>query len=172
MEAKLFNLFADARKSGKDQMQVYLSCKPIHAELHSLHVLPGLNRSLLKSHPRLLREIEQEMSDGKAEAGDRLHQVDRVIKETGKCESTMFAEIFIWCDEVFKVTDLQTGKVVQGYDDGKVREVLHGVRMERNVMTTGNQNHKLGNWIITDIDDLLDGNRWFCPKKVRWVNSG
>ena len=68
------------------------------------------------------------------------------------------------CDEIFCVKDLSTGVTIQGDDDGKVRRVWHLVRFEMIVETFPNNGgflpfqHKQGNWQISDIDDLLDGN--------------
>jgi hypothetical protein len=97
-----------------------------------------------------------------------------MLEQTGTIETTLFAEVFVYCDEVFRVTDLQTGALLQGYDDGKIRQVLHGVRLERLVSWTPETGKTKGNWMITDIDDLLDGNCWYAPSNVghKWWMSG
>ncbi|CAB9498011.1 expressed unknown protein [Seminavis robusta] len=170
MEPNLYNLYSEAKKSGQNQIQVYLRTKPTRAQLHSLHALPALNRSMAKKHPLLLREIEQAQSNSSTVSTVNMKQMDRIVKETGTLQTTVFAEVLVWCDEVFRVTNLETGALLQGYDDGKEREVVHGVRLE--IVSTVVPRKGKANWIITDIDDLLLGNTWYSPSGAPWYHSG
>jgi hypothetical protein len=85
-------------------------------------------------------------------------------QDQGYVESTVICQVLVECDEVFRVKDLSTGATIQGYDDEKFRKVWHLVRMETVVETHPANGiiipfeHRQGNWQITDIDDLLDGN--------------
>jgi hypothetical protein len=87
-----------------------------------------------------------------------------LLDEHMSLESTIVAQVLIECDEIFSVTDLTTGKIIQG--DGELRRVPHVVRLEVVVDTQkkygerGSHN-ELGSWQITDWDDLLDGNIWY-----------
>jgi hypothetical protein len=171
MEARLLQLFADARQSGKSQIQVHLHSQPTHAKLHSLHALPALSRSLTKTHPQWVRDLQDGTTDITRGEHFGAH-LKRAMLENGKIESTIFAEVLVYCDEIFRVTDLETGALLQGHDDGKFRQVVHGVRLERVATITADQGRTLGNWMITDIDDLLDGNQWFHPSGVGWYRSG
>jgi len=170
MEARLRNVFSSANKSGKNQIEVLLKTKPTGAEIHSLHSLPALSRSIAERYPKLIKDIEQIRVDGYASSA----YVNLVVAETDEdvIETTTFAEVLVYCDEVFRVRDIETGAVIQGYEDGKVRKVIHGVRMERVRTSSLGKGKSLSNWLITDIDDLCDGNRWFEPKGLPWFNSG
>ena len=175
METKLQNLFASAH-SGKEQIEVHLKTKPTGAHLHSLHSLPALSRSIAAKHPSLIRDIEKARLTGDPQLSGNKY-IDAVAAEMGEdhrgtIETTMFAEVLVYCDEVFCVRDLQTGAVVQGNEDGKARQVIHGVRMERVRTSTLGKGTQLSNWMITDIDDLLDGNRWYKPAGTAWFASG
>lgn len=175
MEANLQNLFSSAH-SGKEQIEVHLKTKPTGAHLHSLHSLPALSRSIAAKHPSLIRDIEKARLTGDPQYSGNKY-MEAVAAEMGKedrgtIETTMFAEVLVYCDEIFCVRDLQTGAVVQGNEDGKVSQVIHGVRMERVRTSTLGKGTTLSNWMITDIDDLLDGNRWYKPAGTAWFVSG
>jgi hypothetical protein len=173
MEAKLLQLFLNARKSGKSQIQVHLHSQPTHAKLHSLHALPALSRSMVKTHPHLVQSLQEARSNTTRTEDFRAH-LSRVVLEVGQIETTIFADVLVYCDEIFRVTDLETGALLQGHDDGKFRPVVHVIRLERVVTIIFSElsRRTLGNWMITDIDDLLDGNQWFHPNGVEWYRSG
>lgn len=165
-EPKLYNLFHGAKKSGKDQLEVLLESTPTQATLHSLHALPTLSRSLAENHPQILQEIYEERASGTNNMGN--NYTSRILTETGKVESTIFADVVVQCDERFWVKDLETGAIVQGNDDRKVCPVLHTLRLERVSTFVPEKGRTLGNWLVTDVDDLLDGNRWFTPPVRVW----
>lgn len=167
METKLRNLYSSAHESGRNQLEVYLASKPTGAHLHSLHALPGLSRSLAENHPDILADIEKEKSRSRDAS-----YLDRILVKTGQIETTLFAEVLVDCDESFRVRNLESGATIQGYNDGKVRQVVHGVRLERVMRWAPGEGKQASNWCITDIDDLLDGNRWFSPPGVQWYHDG
>ena len=94
--------------------------------------------------------------------GPDLNKLRREHLETGIMESTVIAQVLVWCNEVFYVKDVDSGTILQGRGDGESRNIPHLVRMEMTVKTdkddSGRFRNLMGNWIITDIDDLLEGN--------------
>jgi hypothetical protein len=79
-------------------------------------------------------------------------------------ESTVIAQVLITCDEVFSVTDVATGMIMQG--NGDKQRVSHLVRLEVSVKEHispdgGKPLFEIGSWQIVDWDDLEDGNIWF-----------
>jgi hypothetical protein len=80
---------------------------------------------------------------------------------------TVVAQVSIDCDEVFVVKDIETGDVVQGDPNGNINDVTHLVRFEIVVDMNGETGEvSIGNWQITDWDDLLDGNLFFSEYHV------
>jgi hypothetical protein len=86
------------------------------------------------------------------------------FQRRGVTESTVICQVLVSCDEIFWVKDLATGTIIQGHEDGQIRKVWHLVRMEMVVETHPAKGpilpfkQKQGNWQLTDIDDLLEGN--------------
>jgi hypothetical protein len=105
-------------------------------------------------------------------------QVDR----NDRLETTVELQVLVECEEVFQVVDRTTGVVVQGAgaaggegpDEGaggsSKRNVWHLVSLEATSITTFTDAFPYlpdtvpGNWIITDIDDLLGPKKWYHPK--------
>jgi hypothetical protein len=82
-------------------------------------------------------------------------------------QMTIVAQVSIQCDEVFVVRDTETGDIVQGDANGNVNDVTHLVRFEIVVdMNAETGEVGIGNWQITDWDDLLDGNMFFSDYHV------
>jgi hypothetical protein len=99
------------------------------------------------------------------------------FRQKGVSENTVICQVLVPCRETFWVKDTTTGQIVQG--DAKEKTVLHLVRFEQvtktHIVYDGDNNsmssisayntsrffpfaHELGEWKITDIDDLCDGN--------------
>jgi len=90
------------------------------------------------------------------------------FRQKGVSENTVVCQVLVPCKETFWVKDTTTGKVLQG--DTRQRTVLHLVRFEQvtkiHIINDKNSRrsrffpfrHELGEWKITDIDDLCDGN--------------
>lgn len=95
------------------------------------------------------------------------------MKEAGQVETTVFADVTVHCEERFWVKDLELGQIIQGSASGP-RKVLHTIRLERVMTLSEQRGRSLGEWMITDIDDLLEGNRWFTPKlgSDHWWRAG
>jgi len=75
---------------------------------------------------------------------------------------TIVAQITILCKEKFRTIDVLTGECVQGDRDANERIVPHLIRFERvTKYNTEKRKYFLGQWKITDWDDLLDGNIWY-----------
>mmetsp|Transcript_22833 Transcript_22833/g.32690 ORF Transcript_22833/g.32690 Transcript_22833/m.32690 type:complete len:140 (-) Transcript_22833:131-550(-) len=86
------------------------------------------------------------------------HDTHTISRGTG------IVQVLVMCDEVFCVSDLATGKVYQGYNDGKVRSVPHVVRLEVDMSYTISETvsfDEMGSFRIVDWDDLLEGNIWY-----------
>jgi hypothetical protein len=170
VESRLVELFESARKSGKDQMQVRLESKPdgAHAHMVNLFVFPFLSRNLLREDSGLKRKYQQLLDYMAVSPTDALpiyHELEADYRKRGYTEHTVICQVLVPCDEIFGVKDLATGSTIQGHEDGLIRKVWHLVRMEMVITTHPDKNrfilpvrHTQGNWQITDIDDLLDGN--------------
>lgn len=166
VEEKLRVLFQSAREYGKDQIQVRLDCKPRNAHMINLFVFPFLSRNLLKREAEIKDKYLQFldlMGTNPREAMPIYNGFVSEFAERGYTENTVIAQVLITCDEVFWVKDLETGRVIQGVKDETPRTVCHLVRMEMVVRSTPSDGflpfrHEQGNWQLTDIDDLLDGN--------------
>lgn len=75
---------------------------------------------------------------------------------------TIVAQITIFCKEKFRTIDVLTGECVQGDRNANERIVPHLIRFERvTKYNTEKRQYFLGQWKITDWDDLLDGNIWY-----------
>lgn len=90
----------------------------------------------------------------------------KVYDDYATFEHTVIMQVLVECDEVFSVTDLNNGKILQGHGDGKIRSIPHVVRLEavlevRKDNEGSQEEWVLGKWQITDWDDLLEGNIWF-----------
>jgi hypothetical protein len=186
MEDNLRTLYESAHENGRDQLQIVLQMKPVDTALLSLLYIPFLTRDKVNRDPEL-----QNYYPGVISRSEEFHESGfytkgwrsfaEGIRELGRSqaelhndhvltESTTIAQVLVWCDEIFCVTDLASGEVLQGHGDGKVRRVPHVVRLEMVVRhkyplvdgksQTPSTPH-LGNWVITDWDDLLEGNIWY-----------
>jgi hypothetical protein len=184
VEEKLRALYQSAHEFGRDQMQIELQMKPTGAWLLGSFMVPFLTREKVKAEPALkttyrdiyARILEEEDNLGREisffEIGKLVsHEIRLLGRDQAELlddhmslKSTIVAQVLIECDEIFSVTDLTTGKIIQG--DGELRRVPHVVRLEVVVDTQkeygkrGSHN-ELGSWQITDWDDLLEGNIWY-----------
>ena len=98
--------------------------------------------------------------------------MNKIMAQTGKVETTLFADVVVQCEERFWVKDVESGAIVQGNGDGKVRSVLHALRLERVSTFVPGKGRQIKDWLVTDVDDLLDGNRWFAPPVKMWWQAG
>ncbi|KAL3936190.1 MAG: hypothetical protein SGBAC_008443 [Bacillariaceae sp.] len=163
LEKQLLDLYQSSAKNIADDIEIFLKSKPYSAELVSLYCIPYISRSNILSEPSLLTFYKKMLEKNAVEKQADLAQLRKTHLETGKMESTVIAQVLVRCKERFYVKDTASGKIVQGTDDDKEKEVPHLVRMEMIVKTVkdsslGNFRNDHGNWIITDIDDVVGGN--------------
>ena len=184
LEENLRSLYESAHKHGKTQLKMELQCKPRSSEFLSLLWIPFLTRDAIDREPTLrgaIPSMYQSIVQEEIELGRSLSPVElfrRVMshglnlsnsqmvqhEEFATLESTLIAQALVHCDEIFRVIDLGSGKVVQGRADGKIRRVSHVVRLEvvtRTKITMWGPTTEVGSWQITDWDDMLGGNIWF-----------
>ena len=187
MDKELLSLYESAQAFGKDSISVELRCNPISARFLSMSWVPALTKEAVAKDPELRNayrdimqavpkeEVRLQRSLNTAEAAQIMYQLamdlidSQIVEDENghKLQSTLIAQVLVECDEVFRVTDTETGRVLQGEADGKPRVVSHAVRLERvqtAYLTDGNNYSariELGEWKITDWDDLLHGNVWY-----------
>jgi len=186
LESNLQSLYHSAHSTAKSKLNIHLECQPKSASLVSLFTIPLLTRdevtqdpSLRNLYPDLYQKLllkamdEMERTEGRNTSlswrqvyGEMKEFVETKVAnqegEEGVVQMTVVAQAVIECEEVFAVRDVESGVVVQGDEDGEMREVQHLVRFEM-VVDWDWQREELiiGNWQITDWDDLLDGNIWY-----------
>jgi hypothetical protein len=162
-EEKLIALYQSAKENIGEEVEVCLKTIPYSAELVSLYAIPYISRRNTKSDKALLDFYRKMMEKKSMDRTGDLNKLRKEKLENGVMESTVIAQVLVWCNEVFYVKDLESGRVIQGTDDNDtVRNVPHLLRMESTVKTTKDSGGGFRNiqedWIITDIDDMLDGN--------------
>ncbi len=153
----------------------------------SLFVFPFLSRDQvnrgdphhIRKYSKLLDAISasEDENDEKANSSyahslELSRELMEDFRQKGVMENTILCQVLVPCLETFWVKDTTTGKILQG--DANQRPVLHLVRFEQTTKTyivQGSEKtndsmssrlfpfrHELGEWKITDIDDLCDGN--------------
>jgi hypothetical protein len=151
LEERLRNMYKHAHASGRDQIQIHLQMQVTSTKLLSLMAVPYLTREDAKKSnvTPSISKVFKEMRSSSAE------------ESPGNWfKKTVIAQVLVDCDEVFCVTDMRCGSVLQGYGDGKVRNVPHVVRLE-SVIDIEEGIAVPKSWQITDWDDILGGNLWF-----------
>jgi len=181
---KLAKLFESARKFGKDSLQVKLDVQPIiynnsnsdsttNDDYGSVEDNDGLNHLGLDGpkivswfvFPFLSRNMIADNKESESLQLSRDMMDD--FRNRGVSENTVVCQVLIPCKETFWVKDNSSelgGDIIQG--DTKRRTAVHLVRFEQVTKTYIVNDargffpfrHKLGEWQITDIDDLCQGN--------------
>jgi len=182
-----------------EQIEFRLLMEPYQSELISLYSIPYMSRKLGTDDPNYLISYRNMLSKPSRERAPDLSMLrSEYLDGQGRMESTVIAQVVVWCHEIFYVKHLASGKILQGQevmysssnnsrqehnssqdhtanDDDKnvnsnsedihqVRQrIPHLVRMEKTVITfkdaiTGAYANSQGDWMITDIDDILGGN--------------
>lgn len=195
LETNLQSIYHSAHSAAKSKLQIHLECQPKSAHLISLFSVPLLTREEVRQDPSLqnlypdlyhkllLKAMEEmERSDGRKTSlswRDTYGEIREFVEDKvgnqddeGVIQMTVVAQAVIECDEVFYVRDVESGEIVQGDDDGKMKEVLHQVRFEM-VVDWDWQRREMhtGNWQITDWDDLLDGNIYYLWYDVQTIKG-
>lgn len=164
MNEKLVSLYQSAAKEllAEEEVELCLQTVPYSAELVSLYCIPYISRSNVKNDQPLLEFYRDMLEKPSMDRAPDLNKLRREHLETGIMESTIIAQVMVWCNEVFYVKDVASGTVLQGRGDAESRNVPHLIRMEMTVKTkksgSGSFRNVPDNWVITDIDDLLEGN--------------
>lgn len=191
LEPSLVSLYRSSHTFGKHKLQIKLHSKPKTATLQSLFVIPFLTRKEVEGNVALkhsYRNIIKALQHKSIEIGRELNyfeignlvaekldnmstkQMERKknsVDNSPIMQMTIVAQVSIQCDEVFVVRDTETGDIVQGDANGNVNDVTHLVRFEIVVdMNAETGEVGIGNWQITDWDDLLDGNMFFSDYHV------
>lgn len=195
LEPTLISLYRSAHTYGKHKIDIKLFSKPKEAKIQSMFVLPFLTRkevednmSLKHSYRNIVKTLQQasikegrelnyieigrivaekldEMSNKQMQRRKNMSGVD--VSDGSIMQVTVVAQVSIQCDEVFVVKDTETGDVIQGDPNGSVNDVTHLVRFEIVVNMNGETGEvEIGQWQITDWDDLLDGNLFFSEYHV------
>lgn len=180
LEQKLRTLYSSAREHGKKLFRIKLCTQPVSAQIESLFLVPFLTRehveetpALRHSYRNILRHLESKQRElgrplGKGEIameiGSELESLaTKMADDEGYVESTVVAQVSVRCREIFSVTDVEKGEIIQGDPKELVNDVVHLVRFEMVVGLSldGKIENQEGSWQITDWDDLLAGNVWF-----------
>ena len=172
--SKLRKLYESAHQSGKDQLRIRLEMKPTgRCILYNLFCFPFLTRKMVEGDPVLRSLLQGMIIDGVFRADYPVvnsvyqHILPSDDHVPDYVTTTVEMQVLVECDEVFQVIDAKTGAVLQGTLDGSEQRVLHLARFEVDVKTHGFwwlSNNELGNWQLTDIDDLLGHTTWYQGK--------
>ena len=167
---KTVNIDSIANSDSKQYFKLRLKMIPYDYQFITLYAIPYLSRRNAKSDPNLLTFYREMLDKSSGERAPYLSQLRlEHLEGKGYMESTIIAQVLLWCNEIFYVQDTRTGEIVQGQNEEdssttpEMQQIPHLVRMERTVITkrdptTGKFKNEQEDWIITDIDDLLDGN--------------
>mmetsp|Transcript_20916 Transcript_20916/g.39561 ORF Transcript_20916/g.39561 Transcript_20916/m.39561 type:complete len:389 (+) Transcript_20916:77-1243(+) len=160
------------------ELQFKFSLQPISSHLQHIFAvpLPGLTREIVEDNPYIRGSIYKLHSSYEENGFDERY-FDMLTdfakyNNDSRDTRTVIAEAAITCLEFFQVRDRDSGSVVMGMEDEEEEEgeeVVHIVRFE--VVTEeksrdndddddggGDERREIGNWKITDVDDLLEGN--------------
>jgi len=168
----LFVLPFLTRKEVEDNVTLKHSYKNIVKAIQSKCVEKGRELNYLEIG-NLVGEKLDDMSRAQMERREKKHNAHRDGDDHDHdhhgpiMQVTVVAQVSIQCEEIFMVTDTETGDVVQGDAEGNVNDVTHLVRFEIVVdMNAETGEIDIGNWQITDWDDLLDGNMFFSDYHI------
>jgi hypothetical protein len=135
------------------QLDVTLSMKVMGSFLESIFLLP-FTRSQIADEPSI-RDTYRALLLAAREKSPDVAELEKILFEKSDSLSrcTIFADVSIISMEKFEVKNKNTGELLQGYDDGKLRIVYHLVRFEKDSVGDG--------WKVVDWDDMLEGNTWY-----------
>ena len=162
MDKKLLAQFNKSIINPEDY-EIKFTLRPIQAELQHFFAVPvpGLTREIVEEK-QYLKGLIYRLHITYDENGFDENYFDLItefVKEVGRTRRTVVAETSVRCKEFFQVKDKNTGKVIQGMEDGcEEDEVVHIVRFEVVTNETEEGDREIGEWKIIDVDDLLEGN--------------
>lgn len=164
----LRNLFQSAHESGRDQLRVILETKPVYSTFFRLYAVPFHTRRQVEENPSLIKTL---YNNGKPEWNTLFDTLQshtlELLERDGAVDTTIVAEVCIFCDEKFQVLDAETGVVLQGPEGvPATQRVLHMVTFEMTSTIRVAENFPYfktepGNWHIIDIDDLVSTKKWY-----------
>ena len=162
----LFVLPFLTRREVEDNVALKHSYRNIVKALHSRGSEKGRELNYIEIG-NLVGEKLDDMSMAQMQRRERKKMNRDNDRDGNIMQVTVVAQVSIDCDEVFFVKDTETGDVVQGDAEGNTNDVTHLVRFEMVVdMNAETGEVHLGNWQITDWDDLLDGNMFFSDYHI------
>eukprot|EP00546_Thalassionema_frauenfeldii_P008427 CAMPEP_0178922298 /NCGR_PEP_ID=MMETSP0786-20121207/16072_1 /TAXON_ID=186022 /ORGANISM="Thalassionema frauenfeldii, Strain CCMP 1798" /LENGTH=251 /DNA_ID=CAMNT_0020596639 /DNA_START=201 /DNA_END=956 /DNA_ORIENTATION=- len=140
---------------------IRFKCRPLDYSLEYAYVIPILTREIVAQDPSLLemyRDLDQSILSKSVSPDDIKEQVQKLMERVkdGDSTFTLIVDMSVKCLESFSISNKETGDIIQGSDNEQ--EVYHLVRFEN--IAHQNKKPALGNWIISDWDDLLNGNVW------------
>jgi hypothetical protein len=162
MDSRIVSLYTTAREHQTQETEIRLQIESYASELVSLYCIPYISRSNVKKDVELLEFYRKMLLKPAVQRAPDLNMLRKDYLERGIMESTVIAQVLVWCREIFYVKDLSTGEILQGQEAENVQNIPHLVRMEMTVLTEkhddGSFSNKRSNWTVTDVDDLLEGN--------------
>ena len=176
LDEPLRKLFQSAHEHGKNRLQIQLQTTPTSkCNVVSIFCLPFVTRQAAERNPALVEQAREMVVSLRppndkppiTQASFLAFVQEQLIQHNGKLQTTVELQVLVECDEIFQVVDRETGQVLQGSTDGAVRQVWHLVRLETTTTFTPSTTFPylpqvdVGNWIITDIDDLLGPKKWY-----------
>lgn len=183
----LRNLYRVAHQSGRDQLRIRLEMVPNGPiRLRNLFCIPTISRSLTsrnRSVHEKLRTIAEYLRDGSVPfrlVNEVMHDAlnDKIENGNGgpvTFDTTVEMQVLMRFDEIFCVTDAETGVVLQGSPEGE--SVYHLARFETTVETEVDfrgtlflprvSSKRIDGWKLVDIDDLLGYKTWYHGEESR-----
>jgi hypothetical protein len=174
----LRKLYQAAHEHGRKQLSVRLQTTPVRAGFYSLFCLPFVSRRAAADDPSVLDQMRKmffrtsRQADYAPGFSSMFEYVQSQVMLHDRLETTVELQVLLECEEIFQVVDVATGVVVQGTpivgtEEVKPQRVWHLVTLEVTTTTTFSDTFpsppstNVGNWIITDIDDLLSPKKWY-----------
>jgi hypothetical protein len=139
---------------------VALKVQPLNYRLEHAYFIPIITRETCRRDPKL-KALYEDLDKASPTNGDDIRsQILALVERSGTTRHTItiVADVSVECQERFVITDKATGTIVAGQDQEHV--VVHLVRFEMLVTKL----RTFGKWIISDWDDMLDGNVWHLNK--------
>lgn len=181
LDERLVRCYQSAHDQGRDQIRVQLRMRPVVARLDNVIAVPFLTRAEVAKDPSLQQKFREMILTAEGYGGDvstyqsfskivkfindkatdmMLEQMQR--RDEPIISNTIIAQVVVGCNEAFAVRDVDSDALIQGKEGDGLNPVLHLVRLEMQAdYNLETKAWRRGQWIITDWDDILDGNVWF-----------
>lgn len=139
---------------------VVLTQLPIRYRLEHIDFVPIITREACQRDPTLMTLLENLDTSSLTSGEDVRSQIATLVKRAGTTRHTVtiIADVYVDCIERFVITDKASGTRLAGYR--QEHNIGHVVRFEMLIPKLG----AFGKWMITDWDDMLDGNVWHLAK--------